>query len=1239
MKLSLLLGVLLFSLAASAAEDRIAGPVDPSRATVLKGHLHRSARAEFDRGPVDPSMPVSYAALYLRPAEGLESFLADQQTPSSPNFHKWLTPEQFGDRFGASGNDLGKITGWLRAAGFTVHDVARGRHWISFSGTAGQVGQAFHTEIHKYTVNGVPHFANSTDLSIPAALEPIVLGIDGFTDFRLEPLAINYGLKAEPRLNSGTSHYLAPDDLATIYDVAPLYKTGIDGTGQKIAIVGTSDINLNDMATFRSHFGLAPNAPQVVVYGQDPGTNTSGQGEANLDLQVAGAIARNATLIYVNSVSVSLAALYAVDQNLAPVMTMSYGGCELTYSATQTLRAVAQQASAQGITWMVSSGDSGAATCDRTSPTPQATKGLTVSSPASFPEVTAVGGTEFMEGTGSYWAATNTATRASALSYIPERPWNDSVLVNGIVGGGGGASAYFPKPLWQTGPGVPNDSARDLPDVSFAASGAHDGFEVYYQGAYYIFGGTSASSPLFAGMVALLNQSLLNQGANASGLGNINPALYQLAQSTGDVFHDITTGDIIVSCAQGSPDCVDGSMGFVAGPGYDQASGLGSVDAARLIAEWNTGAASTTVITATPASFGTSDTVQLTATVTGKGAAPTGSIAFVASDLNLGSVKLTAGAGKTATASLSVPGASLAGGDLIVGALYSGDASYLASSGSATLTLKLPASGSLVVATVTPNPVNQVGTGWPYLVRLTEMAGVATRVTAFTVNGVNNLSNLAAPAIAAHGSIATSLSGSGLSVPLNRVFHFEGLDDSGATWQQDLTVPFVGPIGPTRAPGISVTLSPATMQQSPQADASCQWSQQVTVQETGGYETTLSSVVSGSKSLTSTLSQYFGTARLAPWGMMSGKFCYATGTPTQSTYSFTGISETGSTVTASATATFAAAPASAAAFQVSTPTVSIALPAGALNGSAGLDLKFGSGSPAWSATVLPASQKWLSVSALLGTGNTTIQVLASAAGLSKGVYNAVVSLEAQDTTPQAIRVPVTLVVGASASVSVTGIGNAASGGQSFAPGQLMAVYGSNLAGDTQVAGIQPLPLSMSGASATVNGVAAPLWFVSPGQINLQIPYETPLGNAVLGINNGGNVTAFSFNVSPAAPGLFAANGSLVPIAKAAAGQTIVAFLTGDGDVTPTLATGATPGSVINISQYPKSRQPVAITVAGQTAPIAFNGIVTGLIGVTQVNFTVPATVPAGVQPVVVTVGGVPSAPVNLTVTGAASGTI
>ncbi|MDP9170403.1 MAG: protease pro-enzyme activation domain-containing protein, partial [Acidobacteriota bacterium] len=308
-----------------AAKDRIAGRPESGRLATLRNTVHPQARLQLDRGSVDPSMRIDYATLMLKPAAGLEVFLASQQDPNSADYHRWLTPEQFGDRFGLSANDMATVVSWLKDQGFTIHDVARGRHWITFSGTAGQVSKAFKTEIHRYLVDGVTHFANWAPLSVPGEFESVVSGVSGLDDFRPDP---QYRLRTSAAdYNLGSSHYLAPDDLATIYNIAPLYRAGIDGTGQKIAIIGRTDIDLADIRSFRSRFGLPASDQQVVLFGTDPGT-TSDLIEADLDLEWAGAIARNATLIYVNSTNIRTSAQYAVDQNLAPVMTYSYGSCE-----------------------------------------------------------------------------------------------------------------------------------------------------------------------------------------------------------------------------------------------------------------------------------------------------------------------------------------------------------------------------------------------------------------------------------------------------------------------------------------------------------------------------------------------------------------------------------------------------------------------------------------------------------------------------------------------------------------------------------------------------------------------------------------------------------------------------------------------------------------------------------------------------------------------------------------------
>jgi uncharacterized protein (TIGR03437 family) len=1206
-----------------AVRDRILSKPD-ARLTALKGQRRPEAIAPNDQGPVDPALRIDYATLYLKPAPGLEAFLADQQNPSSPDYHRWLTPEQFGERFGVSANDATQIVSWLQSQGLTVHDIARGRHWITFSGTATRVAKAFYTEFHRYRINNVLHYANSTEISLPAAFEPVVRAVDGLNDFALDAMhRASPPVSLKPNLNNSTGkHYLAPDDLATIYNIAPLYAAKTDGTGQKVAIIGRTSINLSDLRNFRTYFNLPPGDPQLLLYGPDPGVRPADLVEADLDLEWAGAIARNATIIYVYSTSVNVSAQYAVDQNVAPVMSMSYGGCELTLF--DTLRPVAQQAAAQGITWAIASGDSGATTCDRSAPTPQATKGATVAYPASIPEVTAVGGTQLDDSSGVFWSPGNSLARASALSYIPEKVWNQSIENNAIEGGGGGASAMFTKPGWQLGPGVPNDGRRDLPDISFA-SATYIGYVVFSNDTSYIVGGTSAASPVFAGMVALLNQSLAAKDPRAPvGLGNINPALYRLARSNPGIFHDITVGDNAMPCMQGTPDCVNGRVGFAAQPGYDLAAGLGSLDVTRFVSEWSVGTASSTTISGSPDSYGPNDKVLLTATVTGAAQPPTGTVTFVGNDTALGTVVLSPGA-TSSTATLSVNGILLAGGNGTVGALYSGDATFTASWGSAVLTLKIPAAGSLVLPSVSPNPVRQSGTSWPYTLQITEKAGVPSRITVFTVNNVDNLRALPDPNVAANSTNYLQLSGNNLNVPLDRVYHFEGVDASGATWVRELSVPFVGSDSNRIVPAISLTVSPSTIQQNPNADPTCQWSQQVTVQESTGFHVNLATFTAGGVSQTSRISQLFGATRLAPFGVLSATLCSSgVSAPSVRTYSVSGTSELNTTVTASASATFSEPAASAAAFTVSQPSINIA-------GSASLDLNFASGSPAWAASVFPFGQKWLTLSSASGTGNVTLNLAASAAGLSNGVYSAVLNLQALNTIPQLIQVPVTFVVGQSGSTTINGIGNAASGDRVFAPGQLIAVYGANLAPSTLSATVQPLPLQLAGVSATVNGVSTPLWFISPGQINLQIPYEVSAGSAVLGVNNNGQVSSFRFPVSPAAPGIFAYQGALVPVATATPGQTIFGFVTGDGDVTPTLPSGASPASGTSLSRLPQPRQPIGITVGGRAATVVFSGIVPGLVGVTQVNFTVPADLDPGIQPVVAKVGGVSGTPVNLTV--------
>ncbi|MBS1853390.1 MAG: S8/S53 family peptidase [Acidobacteria bacterium] len=686
-------GLLSFCIAGSSllwaqapVKNRITQAVDNSQRIVLRGNISPRARAGVDRGLVDRNLKISGASLAFRLSAGqqadLDALLARQQDPSSPDYHRWLTPEQYGVRFGMSDDDLAKVKSWLQSQGLSVTRTSRGRTQIFFSGTAAQIEAAFRTEIHNYVKDGETNFANATEPSIPAALANVVMGVRNLDNFRPKPRI----RRADPRFTSGISGntFLAPDDFATIYNVQPLYDAGLDGSGESIAVVGQTAISLSDTQAFRTASNLPTNNPQLVLV---PGSGTSTTCtddlvESNLDVQWAGAIAKKAQILFVyvgvdsgktcatTSYSVWDSLQYAVDQNLAPVISASYGYCEsgLGTSNVNIIRSWAQQANTQGQTITAASGDSGAADCDANYP---ATQGLAVDVPASLPEVTGLGGTAFsgdVSSPGTYWNTTNNANSGSAISYIPETSWNDTSSANGLSSGGGGASSIYNKPSWQTGTGVPGDNHRYVPDVALNSSPSHDGYLICSQGSCVngyrdtdtslnVVGGTSAASPAFAGIVAILNQA-----TQSNGLGNINPTLYSLASSSTAVFHDITTGDNKVACGSGSTDCPTSApltIGYSAGVGYDQVTGLGSVDAYNLAINWpgynpapsftlpstsrlTVSQGSSTTSTITLSSFnGYSGTVDLSCSLSS-------STAFLACSMSPASVSLS---GTTTTAS------------------------------------------------------------------------------------------------------------------------------------------------------------------------------------------------------------------------------------------------------------------------------------------------------------------------------------------------------------------------------------------------------------------------------------------------------------------------------------------------------------------------------------------------------------------------------------------------------------
>ena len=1226
--------VLLFSVAAvlAAPPSRITGPIDTSRTVAVPGHIHPLAQAKFDRGAVDPGKQLHYMVLVVKPSAAqqaeLESLLADQQNPSSPGFHGWLTPEEFGNRFGLNSSDQSKVVAWLTSEGFTVDHLARSSNWIAFSGAAAQVSRALHTPIHEFQVNGETHFANTVAPSVPEALSGIVAGFLGLNDFHPQPMA----RLVPPDYNSGGAHYLVPADFATIYDVAPLYASGIDGTGQSIAVVGESDVLPSDITSFRSRYGLPPNNPRMILYGStDPGYNGA-ELEGNLDLEWAGAIAPKATIYYVYGPSAFTAIFAAVELNLAPVISISYGTCEIDGDPL-SYRAIAQQGNAQGITLLNASGDSGAAGCDSSGSEPFATHGLMVDFPAVLPEVTAVGGTEFAEGTGTYWGTSNSSTFGSALSYIPEAAWNESATP-GLLSTGGGASILYTKPAWQSGPGVPNDGARDVPDLALSAA-SHDAYFITYVGSNVAVFGTSCAAPSMAAIIALLNHyQVANKFQKTAGLGNINPQLYRLAQSAPSAFHDVTTGNNIVQCAQGSPDCLTGSFGYSAGAAYDQTTGLGSVDANSLITQWNiptNGSIVTLSANATNATL--NDTIQLTATVapaSGSGT-PTGTIYFVYDSIPLATATLAGG-----SATVAVPLYEIGfTGAITIAAEYSGDASFSAGGASKTIQITTPSGAASIVpsapTTVWPSTPDAQGLSWQTTIYLSETAGVSALVTGLIIDGVPQPLPEFFPSASIEplGTVSVNFLFRDLAAPVTRTFVFIGTDATGHTWSRQVAVNYF-PLPTDNY--FSLRATPLTAAQNTAADPSCQWSVQLNVDDLGGFGVNLlTSLSTGHVNLTSQIAPIFGTTRLDAFGGLQGTVCFSGITPPATDAINVGLSDGAAY---NLVVSFTGPASNPAALSVAPATVSLAAPSAGQPATGAVELSLSSNTQQWSASIYPANRttSWLSASQLSGAGSSIVRFTASGAGFEPGVYRATVVFESTDAVPQYVNVPVMFVLGGSTTTSISAVANAASYQTSVSPGMLLGVFGSNLANSTAPASGSPLPYSTAGVSATVNGLAAPVLYASPNFLDIQVPYSVGAGPAVLGVNNNGQIAGFRFEAAASSPGIFAdAGGNLLPNPVVRQGAALVLLVTGVGDVSPAIKTAyATPAGTAQ-ANLPVPVQPLSVTVGGVPAFLESAGIPVGMIGVDKVTILVPAAAPLGNQPVVVTVGAASSAPVNVVV--------
>ena len=717
----------------------ITQPLIESQLTTLKGNTHPLARPQFDIGAASPDLPLNRMLLVLKRSpeqeHALRTLLDNQQDKASPHFHKWLTPDEFGTQFGPTDQDLQAVTGWLQSHGFQVNRVSHGRSIIEFSGTEAKVEEALHTSIHRYAVNGEEHWANASDPQIPAALAPVVAGVWSLHDFRKTPqlvlsndqIAAKYVPGGKPLFTSGSAHALTPADFYTIYNLHPLF-----GGGSKIAIVGRSNINLQDIIYFHYWMYDQAESPQVIVNGADPGELGGGdQAEAVLDTTWSGAVAPSAWVALVVSAStnssdgVDLSEEYIIDNNLADVMSESFGDCEANYTSAEATAtaSLAQQAAAQGITYLVSSGDSGAEGCDNPNTQTLATHAPSVNLLASPPSVIAVGGTMFNENGNAtkYWSSTNApATLGSALSYIPETAWNQSCTAAqcgsknaGIWAGGGGKSVFFQKPSWQNGvTGIPADNARDVPDVSLTAAG-HDPYLLCLAGScvpdsqgyihFWAVSGTSASAPAFAGIIATVGAT------TGSRQGQANYVLYRLAasenlsQCNGSststlpastcVFNDVTKGN---NAVPGETGYGTASAQFQSGTGYDLATGLGSINASNLLARWNSvtfnSTATTFSISPTTAVHGAP--LNVAGTVTANSGTPGGTVWLVQTGYPNGNLVGDSTAdlfALNAQGSFSGVTHILPGGTYQVSAHYPGDGTYGTSDSSPQIQVQIQA--------------------------------------------------------------------------------------------------------------------------------------------------------------------------------------------------------------------------------------------------------------------------------------------------------------------------------------------------------------------------------------------------------------------------------------------------------------------------------------------------------------------------------------------------------------------
>ncbi len=723
---------------AAQAPSLISTPIDISRVQALPNHHPQWANAANDAGPLSADQPVEGLTLVLaRPASqeaAFQQFLADQQNPTSANYHRWLTAAEIGERFGPSDADVAAIKGWLQSEGLQVSWVAPSKTFIGFGGMAAGIAGAFQTPLHNYRVNGRNLISVSSDPMVPQAIAPAIKAIRGLYTIEEDPQSQAQVMQMDsPEINlSGTEHVMGPGDFDVIYDVPNTYT----GTGQTIGIVARSRTNAADFTNFKALMGAMFANPTEVVPtafgGVDPGpaytsppasgVSIGDQSEATLDVERAGSVAPGAQLLLVvasqASGGIEVDAQYLVQTVPTPVevMSISFGGCESAAgpSGVHFWDSLFQQAAAEGISSFVASGDSGASGCDAPFAAPPASpKANSPNYICSSSYATCVGGTEFNDARGTYWTGP-VGLGTSAIEYIPEGAWNESWngTTSTVAASGGGVSSVIATPTWQQGvPGVPTANAgRYTPDVAFSAS-EHDGYfgclaaaggnciESNNEIDFLIFSGTSAGTPSMAATAAMLNQSL------SASQGNLNPAIYQISLGGPGAFHDVTLNtDGLVSCDINTPSMCNNSIpgpsglsggqaGYEVGTGYDEVTGLGSLDIGAFVYLYPTASKiqTPTVSLEKTQTFNTYEPITIEPTVVGGPNSPpaTGNVA-----VTIGSYNSAPAAVQFGYATINIPAGTIPLGNYTVTANYTPDAAstriYTTASGTSSLTIIVP---------------------------------------------------------------------------------------------------------------------------------------------------------------------------------------------------------------------------------------------------------------------------------------------------------------------------------------------------------------------------------------------------------------------------------------------------------------------------------------------------------------------------------------------------------------------